>query len=87
MQKCPKGVAKVETLMSFLNGLVSGLTLGILTPWSIRVTCALDGNTHASAASRTMHVQGFVSPRAVQEAVQKAAGVAVETGQPAYVAF
>jgi hypothetical protein len=37
--KCLNGVAKVETQQSFLNGLVSGLTLGIYTPWTITVTC------------------------------------------------
>lgn len=38
--KCPSGVAKVETQLSFLNGLVSILTLSIYTPMDIRVTCA-----------------------------------------------
>lgn len=38
--KCDKGVAKVETRLSFLNQLVGGLTFGIYTPMHIRVTCA-----------------------------------------------
>jgi len=38
--QCPKGVAKVETRLSFLNMLVSGLTGGIVTPMEIKVTCA-----------------------------------------------
>src|SRR5207247_7249470 len=46
--KCPNGVAKVETKHSFLNQLVEGLTLGIYSPMSIKVTCAQSG--HASAA-------------------------------------
>ena len=33
------GVAMVETRISFLNGLVSALTLGIYTPMEIVVTC------------------------------------------------
>lgn len=37
---CPIGVARVETQLSFLNGLVSGLTWGIYTPMTIRVACA-----------------------------------------------
>ena len=36
--QCTNGVAKVETEMSFLNGLV-GLTWGIYTPIHIKVTC------------------------------------------------
>jgi Bor protein len=38
--KCPNGVAKVETQLSFVNQLVSFLTLGIYTPMEIKVTCA-----------------------------------------------
>jgi hypothetical protein len=38
--KCANGVAKVETQLSFLNQLVSALTLGIYTPMDIRATCA-----------------------------------------------
>jgi hypothetical protein len=39
-EKCPNGVAKVETQHTFLNQLVGALTLGIYTPMQIRVTCA-----------------------------------------------
>lgn len=38
--RCPNGPAKVETQLSFLNGLVRILTLGIYTPMAIKVTCA-----------------------------------------------
>jgi hypothetical protein len=38
--KCSDGVAKVETQLSFLNQVVSVLTLGIYTPMEIRATCA-----------------------------------------------
>jgi hypothetical protein len=39
-QKCPNGVAKIDTQLSFANQLVDFLTLGIYTPMDIRVTCA-----------------------------------------------
>jgi len=39
--KCPNGVSKVETQLSFVNGLVGVLTLGIYTPMNIKVTCAV----------------------------------------------
>ena len=39
-RKCPNGVAKIDTQLSFLNQLVDFLTLGIYTPMDIRVTCA-----------------------------------------------
>ena len=37
---CPRGVAKVETEQSFLNGLASSLSGGIVTPIHAMVTCA-----------------------------------------------
>jgi len=38
--RCPYGSAKVETQLSFVNQVVSLLTLGIYTPMEIKVTCA-----------------------------------------------
>jgi hypothetical protein len=38
--KCPDGVSKVETQLSFVNQLVSILTAGIYTPMEIKATCA-----------------------------------------------
>lgn len=43
MQRCPNGVARVETQLSFANQLVSLLTFGIYTPMEIVVTCAAGG--------------------------------------------
>ena len=37
--KLPRGVSRVETQLSFLNGLVSVLTFSIFTPVEITVTC------------------------------------------------
>jgi hypothetical protein len=39
-QQCNNGVARVETRLSFLNQIVTGLTFGIYSPMSITVTCA-----------------------------------------------
>jgi hypothetical protein len=41
--RCPSGIARVETQLSFLNQLVGLLTLGIYTPMDVRVTCAQSG--------------------------------------------
>jgi hypothetical protein len=43
--KCPSGVAKVETQLSFANQLVDFLTLGIYTPMDVTVTCAQRGTS------------------------------------------
>lgn len=37
--KCTNGVAKVETELSFMNGLVGALTGSLYTPMHIKVTC------------------------------------------------
>ena len=42
MERCPAGVARVETRLSFLNQLVGFFTLGIYTPMEIVVTRADD---------------------------------------------
>src|SRR5712691_843881 len=47
-RKCPNGVAKVETQLSFLNQLVYFITAGMCSPMAVKVTCAQGG--HASAA-------------------------------------
>lgn len=37
---CPGGIATVETKQTFMNGLVSAVTLGIYTPRDVTVICA-----------------------------------------------
>ena len=38
--QCPNGVHKVVTQMSFLNGLVNGITYNLYTPVQATVTCS-----------------------------------------------
>lgn len=61
MQRCPNGVARVETKLSFLNQLVSGLTLGIYTPMEIVVTCATGGRGDASVDNAEDFVRALES--------------------------
>ena len=49
-QKCPSGVSRVETVHSFLNGLVDVLTFGIYTPMTLKVTCAQSGSSALPAS-------------------------------------
>ena len=37
---CPNGVSKVETQMTFVQGVVAFLTASLYTPMTITVTCA-----------------------------------------------
>lgn len=48
--ECENGVARVDTKISFLNGLVSAVTFSIYTPMHITVTCAAEAGTSSAAA-------------------------------------
>ena len=39
-EQCPNGASKVVVEHSFLNGLASGITWGIVSPIHVTVTCA-----------------------------------------------
>jgi Bor protein len=77
--KCPSGVAKVETRLSFLNQLVSFLTLSIYTPMEIVVTCAEE------MGSTSMTIPASTSSEGWQAAFSRAAERAVDSGDPVYV--
>ena len=81
---CPAGVAIVETKLSFLNQLVSGLTFGILTPMHITVTCAASRSTAGLEPAIT--VPGG-DPSGIVNAISAAADLAVETRKPVFVRF
>jgi hypothetical protein len=51
-EKCPHGVAKVETQHTFVNQLVGVITLGIYTPMQIKVTCAAAGSASDDPAAQ-----------------------------------
>jgi hypothetical protein len=52
--KCPNGPARVETQLSFVNQVVSLLTLGIYTPMQVTVTCAAAVTTAAMPDSSSV---------------------------------
>lgn len=77
-QKCPSGVAKVETQLSFANQLVNFLTLGIYTPMEIKVTCA--AATSASATSIEVTSSKV-------DAIEDAAKLSQEVSEPVFVTY
>ena len=82
--ECPNGVAVVETKISFLNGLVSALTLSIFTPMTIEVTCA--AGDMASAEGAVEVAAGAPLPE-VQAAFGVAADRAAASDSPVPVRF
>ncbi len=85
-EKCPAGVARVETQRTFLNGLVGVLTLGIYTPMEIKVTCAAGGSGDVPAQT-DVSIRDGASLEEVQQAFMKAADQAVDQRRPVFVQF
>jgi hypothetical protein len=85
-EKCPDGVAKVETQHTFLNQLVGFLTLGIYTPMQIKVTCAAGGSASADPTAFRIVANG-TNPTARQEAFARAVGQAAATRKSVYLEF
>jgi hypothetical protein len=83
--KCPAGVAKVETELSFLNQLVSGLTAGIFTPMTIKVTCAQGSHASVPSGASEIRLDRSATPADMQQALQAAVARSAATGQPVYV--
>jgi Bor protein len=90
---CPNGVARVETLHSFLNGLVGALTLGIYTPMTLQITCAAAGSSDASSVSRSADTEQVISIDRTaslekqRATMSSAAALAISTRAPVYVRF
>jgi hypothetical protein len=77
-QKCPNGVAKVETQLSFANQIVNFLTIGIYTPMAIRVTCAQAGGTATLPVINSGNNKGAAIETAAQLSVQRSTAVIVK---------
>ncbi|MGH7581626.1 MAG: Bor family protein [Gemmatimonadales bacterium] len=75
--KCPNGVAKVETQLSFVNQLVAFITFEIYTPMTIKVTCAAAKMGTTGTGDAELHASAADGPAAVQQAFKTAADKAV----------
>lgn len=84
--RCPAGVAKVETKHSFLNQVVGFLTAGIFTPMQIIVTCAAGSSAATSTSSSPIVARG-PSPAEVQAAFAEAIDQSRLTSKPVYIQF
>jgi Bor protein len=85
--KCPRGAAKVETQHSFLNMVVAGLTGGIYTPMSIKVTCAQAGRASLPPSAPTIDVGATPTAAQLQDGLRRAAQVSLLTGEAVYVEY
>ena len=85
--KCPNGVAKVETQLSFLNQLAYIITLGIYSPMAIKVTCAQGGRASISPAGPTINVGANATVDQMRNAIARAAELSVRKGAPVYIEY
>ncbi len=86
-EECTNGVAKVETEITFLNGLVGAITLGIFTPMHIKVTCAEGGSASAAEGSAEIEVGAAADTQEKIDAMEKAILLSRETSAPVYIVF
>jgi hypothetical protein len=84
--KCPGGVARVETRLSFLNRVAAFLTLGIYTPMHITATCAATSSADAEAMAADVVVpEGDIATQV--EAVNEGARLSMTEGRAVLVRF
>lgn len=82
--KCPNGVARVETQLSFLNQVASALTFGIYAPMQISVQCAAAGMAQVDGELR---VAPGASAEEARSVLARAAIRSAESEEPVVVRF
>ena len=83
--KCPHGVAKVMTQISFLNGLVGRLTFGMFTPMTIQVTCARPSETSLVDPEDALEISKDASSEAFQNVFMVAAEQVAQSDREVFV--
>ena len=85
--ECPNGVAKVETQMSFVNGLATAVTFGLYTPRTVTITCAANRTGALPAQALPVVVARDASLDARTDAVNAAAALSADSRQAVLVRF
>lgn len=85
--KCPHGVAKVETRITFGNGVARFVTMGIYTPMWVKVTCAEPRELSRAPNAVTFVVEPSKGSAYIFEAVAEAAEESARSGRPTYIRF
>lgn len=85
-RECPMGVAMVETEQSFVNGLVSAVTIGIYTPQHVRITCA-SRSAMLPTNIRQIQIPAGATPEAEAALVREAIETSGETHAPVVLRY
>ena len=83
--KCPHGVAKVLTSLSFPNQLVGFLTFGIYTPMTIQVTCAQASETSLVSPKNAFALSMDASSEEFRNVFMMAAEKAIKSESEVFV--
>ena len=83
--KCPHGVAKVMTQLSFTNQLVGLLTFGIYTPMTIQATCARASETSLVEPKDAFAISEEASSKEFRNVFMIAAEKAVQSKSEVFV--
>jgi hypothetical protein len=86
-RECPNGVARVETQMSFVNGLATAITFGLYTPRTVTITCAANRTGALPESSLPVVVARDASAAAGAAAVTEASELSARTHQAVLVRF
>jgi hypothetical protein len=85
--KCKNGVAKIESQVSLLNGLVTAVTYNIFSPMDLKATCAASSKMGAIPTDAIkVSVGASASDAEYARAVALAATMAQSLAEPVYVA-
>jgi hypothetical protein len=84
---CRSGVAVVTTEMSFANGLVSALTLGIYTPAHVQITCSSSGRASLPSGAKEILVPAGATLEERADIVNRAVEQSQETHEPVVLRF
>lgn len=85
-ERCPSGVAIVESEISFVNGLVAALTFSLYTPMHIKVTCAASSAmTPSEGGSPDLSRAEQIEGEDIVDQIGRAADRAAATGRPVYL--
>ena len=86
VNECDHGVARVETVHTFVNQLIAAVTFGVYTPMTITITCAAASSAQqARDSSDVLSVSELAGYDEIRDVFQKASHRAVESESPAYV--
>lgn len=83
--ECTNGVARVETKISFVNGLLSAITFNLYTPMSIKVTCAASGMSSLTDQDKLYTISREDTDEVISETLSKATQESLKDSQPFYL--